>query len=99
MDAEDGLAVEQAISAMFGEAERLLGALRAAAPLAEIGICLAPAANSRDSAFVIDYRDRYSRWDWRRVQYSIGRAPTGVLMAGGSRRGSSSSRRRWSSIR
>ena len=59
------------IDRVFGHADTLIAAFRAAAPDAELGICLTPPANARDSGFVANYQDRYTRWGWRRIQHRM----------------------------
>ena len=56
---------------MFREADLLLADIRKAAPNAQIGICLTTPGNSRDAAFVANYRQRYTRWGWRRIQHRL----------------------------
>ena len=68
---DDPKAVEERIDLMFRKAEKFIAALRKASPETELGICLVPAANSRDAAFVANYKDRYTRWGWRRIQYRL----------------------------
>lgn len=59
------------IDRVFAHADTLIAAFRAAAPDAELGICLTPPANARDSGFVANYQDRYTRWGWRRIQHRL----------------------------
>lgn len=70
-DPEDAAAVEARIETMIVEAEQLLAAIRYAAPDAEIGICLTTPGNTRDEAFFANYKDRYTRWGWRRIQHRL----------------------------
>ena len=63
--------IDPRIDQMFRESEPLLKALRAAAPDATIGICVTPPGNSRDAAFAANYKDRYTRWGWRRIQHRL----------------------------
>jgi len=67
----DSKAVEDQISLMFQEAERFLSEFRKESADTEIGICLVPEANSRDGAFYANYKDKYTRWGWRRIQYRL----------------------------
>lgn len=69
--AEDPAGVDKTIDAMLAHAETLLAALKNAAPRARIGLCLAPAPNARDGAFVANYQERYPRWGWRRIQHRL----------------------------
>lgn len=63
--------IDPTVDRMFREADAFLAALRAAAPGAEIGICLVPPGNVRDAAFSANYKGRYSRWGWRRIQHRL----------------------------
>ncbi|MCB1234852.1 MAG: SGNH/GDSL hydrolase family protein [Verrucomicrobiae bacterium] len=68
---DEPAAVEAKIDEMFVEAEAFLAALRRAAPEAEIGLCLTTPGNARDAAFAANYKDRYTRWGWRRIQHRL----------------------------
>ena len=59
------------IDGVFVQAEKLLSEWRRAAPDAEIGVCLTTPGNSRDEAFVANYKDRYSRMGWNRIQHRL----------------------------
>lgn len=59
------------IDAMFVYADRLLDAIRQAAPAAQVGICMTTPPNSRQAAFEANYQDRYSRWGWKRIQHRL----------------------------
>ncbi|MEQ9408988.1 MAG: family 43 glycosylhydrolase [Fuerstiella sp.] len=59
------------IDSMFGHADRLLAALREAAPETQIGLCLTTPPNARQAAFEANYKDRYSRWGWKRIQHRL----------------------------
>lgn len=63
--------IDPRVDQMFQEAGPLVQALRDAAPNAWIGICLTTPGNSRDAAFVANYKDRYTRWGWRRIQHRL----------------------------
>lgn len=71
LNPEDPAAIDAGIAATFGHAETLLAALRKAAPEAVIGLCLTTPPNSREAAFVANYKDRYHRWGWRRIQHRL----------------------------
>ncbi|MFT5465088.1 MAG: lysophospholipase L1-like esterase [Verrucomicrobiales bacterium] len=68
---DDPAAIDARIDLMVAEAEPLLAAIRKAAPEAEIGIGLTTPGNVRDAAFVANYKDRYTRWGWRRIQHRV----------------------------
>jgi len=63
--------IDPKIDAMFREAELLLKEFAAAAPKAQIGICLTTPGNARDEAFEANYKGRYPRWGWRRIQHRL----------------------------
>jgi len=63
--------IDSRVDLMFREAEPLLKALRVAAPRAQIGICLTTPGNRRDGAFTANYKGRYPRWGWRRIQHRL----------------------------
>jgi lysophospholipase L1-like esterase len=62
---------DKAINTMFREADILLAALRRAAPEADIGLCLTTPPNSRESGFEANYKGRYHRWGWKRIQHRL----------------------------
>lgn len=68
---DDAKQLDIQIDGVFVQAEKLLAEFRRAAPDAEIGICLTTPGNSRDEAFVANYKDRYSRWGWRQIQHRL----------------------------
>lgn len=70
-DPNDPAAIETRIDEMMEQAEILLVQIQAAAPNAKIGIGLTPAPNARDGAFVENYKTRYTRAGWRRIQYRL----------------------------
>ncbi len=69
--ADDLKAVDARIDAMFKNAEILLAEFRRAAPRAILGICLTTPPNSRESAFVANYKGKYHQWGWKRVQHRL----------------------------
>ncbi len=68
---EDPAAIDARIDAMMVHAEALIAAFREAAPDAELGICLTPPANSRESGFEANYKGKYHRWGWKRIQHRL----------------------------
>lgn len=71
---EDLKSIESVIAAMFDSADKLIAAFRAAAPKAVIGIGLTTAPNSREEAFEANYKGKYTRWGWKRIQHRLVRA-------------------------
>ena len=68
---DDPAGVDARIDQVFEHAKTLLADFRKAAPNAHFGICLTPAPNSREEAFQANYKDRYSRWGWKRIQHRL----------------------------
>ena len=68
---EDPAAVKAKFEAVNKQAEILLAAFREALPNADLGVCLTTAPNSRDEAFVANYKDKYTRKGWRSIQYRL----------------------------
>jgi lysophospholipase L1-like esterase len=68
VDPENSTLIERRIDGVLRRADTLIAAFRRAAPNADIGICLTVPANSRDSGFIANYQDKYSRWGWKRIQ-------------------------------
>ena len=62
---------DEHIDGVFKQAEILIKAFRDAAPKAELGICLTTPGNARDGAFVANYKNRYPRWGWKRIQHRL----------------------------
>ncbi len=69
--AEDSAAVEAKFTGMIKQAEILLAAFRKALPKAELGVCLTTPPNSRESAFYANYKGKYTRANWRSIQYRL----------------------------
>jgi hypothetical protein len=68
---DDPAAIDARIDAMMAHAEKLLAAFRDAAPRAELGICLTTPPNSREEGFQANYKGRYHRWGWKRIQHRL----------------------------
>ena len=66
--ANDSAALDRHIDGVFAHADRVLAAFHAAAPDADLAVCLTPPANSRDEAFMINYKDKYPGSGWRKIQ-------------------------------
>lgn len=64
-------AIDEKIDGMLTQADILIKALQTAAPQAEVGICLTTPGNSRQEAFYANYKDRYSRWGWKKIQHRL----------------------------
>jgi len=68
---DDPRLLDERIDGVFREADKLIAEFRRAAPEATIGVCLTTPGNSRDAAFVANYKDRYTRWGWRQIQHRL----------------------------
>ena len=68
---DDPSGIDARIDTVFEHAKTLLTNFREAAPNAHFGICLTPAPNSREEAFQANYKDRYHRWGWKRIQHRL----------------------------
>lgn len=70
-DPNNAQARDAKINEVLGNAEKLLAAFQKAAPNAVLAVGLTTAANSRDEAFVANYKDRYTRAGWKRIQQHL----------------------------
>ena len=68
---DDPKAIDSRIDVVFKYADRLLAAFSKAAPEAKLAICLTTPPNSRQEAFEANYKDRYTRWGWKRIQHRL----------------------------
>ena len=59
------------IDEVLGNAEKLLAEFRKAAPNAVFAVGLTTPPNSREEAFVANYKDKYHRWGWKRIQHRL----------------------------
>lgn len=62
---------EPKITEVLANAEKLLAEFRKAAPQARLAVGITTAPNSRQEAFTANYQDRYSRWNWKRIQHRL----------------------------
>jgi lysophospholipase L1-like esterase len=69
VNSEDPVAIDARIDKVFQHADTLLAAFHRAAPRTEFGICLTTPPNARESAFQANYKDKYDRWGWKRIQH------------------------------
>ena len=67
----DPKASDKRIDKVFKEAEKLLQAFHKAAPKAALAVCLTPPPNSREGAFEANYKGRFPRWGWKRIQHRL----------------------------
>lgn len=70
-DADDPQAIDARVNTMLTQAETLLAAFREAAPQADLAICLTTPPNAREEGFEANYKGRYHRWGWKRIQHRL----------------------------
>lgn len=68
---DDPAAIDAKIDAMFEHADTLLAEFRKAAPDADLTICVTTPPNARESGFEANYKGRYHRWGWKRIQHRL----------------------------
>lgn len=68
---DDAAAVEKSIAAALHNAEKLLAAFRAAAPKAALAVGLTTPPNAREEGFEANYKGKYHRWGWKRIQHRL----------------------------
>lgn len=68
---DDPAAIDATIDRMFTQADVLLKAFREAAPNADLAIGLTTPGNSRESGFEANYKGKYTRWGWKRIQHRV----------------------------
>ncbi|MBL9132310.1 MAG: SGNH/GDSL hydrolase family protein [Verrucomicrobiaceae bacterium] len=56
---------------VLANAEKLLAEFRKAAPKAILAVGLTTPPNSRQAAFEANYKDKYTRWGWKRIQHRL----------------------------
>ena len=59
------------IDEVLDEAEKLLGEFRKASPQAVLAVGLTTPPNARESGFEANYKGRYTRWGWKRIQHRL----------------------------
>lgn len=68
LNADTPESLDSGIRKMLKEADTLLAAFHRAAPTAELGVCLTTPPNDRDEAFVANYKTKYTRANWLKIQ-------------------------------
>ncbi len=71
VNADDAKAVDERIATTLDNAEKFLKAFRAAAPRAVFAVGLTTPPNSRESGFEANYKGKYHRWGWKRIQHRL----------------------------
>lgn len=59
------------ITEVLANAEKLLAEFHKAAPRARLAVGLTTPPNSRQEAFTANYKDKYPRWGWKRIQHRL----------------------------
>lgn len=68
---EDPAAMDRHIDGVLDNADKLLNAFHAAAPKAVLAVGLTTPPNSRESGFEANYKGKYHRWGWKRIQHRL----------------------------
>ena len=71
VNADDDKAVDAVIAKCLDNADKFLKAFRAAAPRAVFGVGLTTPPNARESGFEANYKGKYHRWGWKRIQHRL----------------------------
>lgn len=67
----DPAALDAHIDRVFGHADTLIQAIQSAAPQTELGLCLTTPPNARESGFTANYKGKYTRWNWKKIQHRL----------------------------
>lgn len=59
------------INEVLDQADKLLAEFHKAAPKALLAVGLTTPPNSRQAAFTANYKDKYPRWGWKRIQHRL----------------------------
>ena len=68
---DDPAAMLKQIDAALDNADKLLAAFHQAAPHAALAVGLTAAPNARESGFEANYKGKYHRWGWKRIQHRL----------------------------
>jgi lysophospholipase L1-like esterase len=68
---EDPVAMDRTIREVLDHAEKLLAAFHAASPGAVLAVGLTTPPNARESGFEANYKGKYHRWGWKRIQHRL----------------------------
>jgi lysophospholipase L1-like esterase len=68
---DDPVAMEKHINGVLDHADGLLAAFHAAAPQAVLAVGLTTPPNARESGFEANYKGKYHRWGWKRIQHRL----------------------------
>jgi lysophospholipase L1-like esterase len=70
-DPDDAASIDARIDSMMAQAEILIAEFRKAAPNADLAVCVTTPPNTRESGFEANYKGRYHRWGWKRIQHRL----------------------------
>lgn len=59
------------INEVLDNADKLLAAFHKAAPKAKLAVGLTTPPNARQEGFTANYKDKYPRWGWKRIQHRL----------------------------
>lgn len=59
------------INEVLDNADKLLAAFHKAAPNAKLAVGLTTPPNARQEGFTANYKDKYPRWGWKRIQHRL----------------------------
>ena len=68
---DDPAAMDKHINAVLDNADKLLAAFHKAAPKAVLAVGLTTPPNARESGFEANYKGKYHRWGWKRIQHRL----------------------------
>jgi lysophospholipase L1-like esterase len=68
---DDVKAVDAKIADCLDNADKFLKAFRAVAPRTVFGVGLTTPPNARESGFEANYKGKYHRWGWKRIQHRL----------------------------
>jgi N-acyl-D-amino-acid deacylase len=68
---DDAADTDKVISEALANAEKFLAAFRAAAPDTVFAVGLTTPPNDREEAFNANYKGKYTRWGWKRIQHRL----------------------------
>lgn len=62
---------DKKINEVLDQADKLLAEFHKAAPKALLAVGLTTPPNSRQAGFTANYKDKYPRWGWKRIQHRL----------------------------
>ena len=68
---DDLIAMDKTINAVLDNADKLLAEFHKAAPNAVLAVGLTTPPNARESGFEANYKGKYHRWGWKRIQHQL----------------------------